>query len=460
MIFRFVLMLGTLLWMFENGRAAGGVIWSKDRENFVQLDSVRRFAEFQAEIRKESREREKYHFNGEVINLLIQQQKSGLYITENSTSIRIWRILEEILNITLRINFLKEVKTAEELLQFMERNNSHIIQPILYNTSSMELFHFNIPYFILRHSLHVQPQWHYEFCWIFTLFSRSSWSYIVILFVAFSLINFVFQKISRERSGDDAASNFNLSDHFFYTLGAVCAQGYIPTDYTKKFKILHLAKQIFALLLSNYFGSVLIYHLSTAIQTAPFEDIASLLIDTNYTILTTSKISLRQIIKRQNPTFLEKTGISQRALTDRIHFTEDIHWIVEKVCLPGSKYAWYGVSRQLVSIPELPCNIMSLKKTRFDFFVTSAMAKNSPYKKTIDIAIMRVREVGLAKYWVQHFYPNNQIWKPSNSFMYITLEQVRMIFFILWGGTIASLLILAIERVVFSYHSKRNGDGR
>lgn len=92
------------------------------------------------------------------------------------------------------------------------------------------------------------------------------------------------ENISAKVSGDKKRRH-NLHDHLFYTFATLCSQGFIPDSLDRRSKIFGVSKKIFAWLLLIVLSANLVSYKTNVKVEPPFDDIESLLNNTNYKLL-------------------------------------------------------------------------------------------------------------------------------------------------------------------------------
>ncbi|XP_043681304.1 glutamate receptor ionotropic, delta-2-like [Vespula pensylvanica] len=470
MIVRVSLILALLQYIFDNGLAASGLIWDKYQQNFVQLYSIPRFAALNAEVQARRRRPELYEFHREPIRVAYYQDPHVVMFYENNTKIRgisgeTWTLLADYLNFTLipvksnsnTFGELLKDGTYDGLMGIFKRNETDVIlRTGLYRFRKKDM-DYTVPIYGTGYNLLIRPKWQYNNMWLIAMFSINTWYFIISLFVILSLFGYYAQKIPGINTKENKIKlNFNLSDHIFHTFAMMCSQGYLPTEYLDKFKILSTSKNIFSWLIFLTFSSHLIYRMTNREVIPPFKDLTDLLSNTNYIVLSFRGSMVYESFEKQ----IEKLMNDNPKWENRVQFMDDEREIYKTACENEDKYAIFEVHDTFTVISRFVCTLIPVGNLYYKTWISFGMQKYLPYKRTIDVALIKMQEVGLVDCLKERWLLTKLDNKENSPFKKIDFDQTYVIFCILTIGIFAAILVLAIEHIVFFYESKLNTTGK
>lgn len=154
----------------------------------------------------------------------------------------------------------------------------------------------------------MSPNYDFEFTWMLSVFSLEIWCLIIVFYIVSTFFSIVGQNFSDERKSQFLMTT--MFDHFFYSFGALCNQGYnfylqrclfeqTINSLTKFYSgdVLYLAHEnskilcfcigMYTWVLIQSYSSML-YIVSASTDTIPpFNSLESLFYKTKYTILAT-----------------------------------------------------------------------------------------------------------------------------------------------------------------------------
>ncbi|XP_024889043.1 uncharacterized protein LOC112465635 [Temnothorax curvispinosus] len=227
-------------------------------------------------------------------------------------------------------------------------------------------------------------------------------------------------------------------------------QGYVPDAFYNKFKILSLSKSIFAWLILLAFSSQLIYRMTNRNLTLAFKDVESLINNTKYTLLAFRSTFLYNSLNHKYRGLIGKHGP-----TARVRFIETAENMHDKICNNMTKYAMFEIEDRFMAMSKSGCPLQAIGNFN-ETWITFALQKNYPYRKTIDTALLKLREIGLIdgfrNYWLNTRVGN----RDHGIFKTIDLHQVYLIFLILSYGVLISLVILVLENITYYYKKMKN----
>ncbi|XP_024889032.1 uncharacterized protein LOC112465629 [Temnothorax curvispinosus] len=445
--------------------AVSGVIWHKQQQKFVQLFSIPEFAALHQEILAKHRATEKPDMSGEVVKAVYFEEKNMVMFSNNDTKVSgvyggLWHVLAEYLNFTfIPIKVTDQIfgqrlenGTQNGLVGMLARNEAQVIMRSGFYPSRFDVVDYTTPLWRSRFHIYVRPEWQFNNTWVFTLFSWQMWFYILFLFIILSCVGYFLQKVptdkpKRKRKG---SVDFSLGDHFFYSLAIMTPQGYVPDAFYNKFKILSLSKSIFAWLILLAFSSQLIYRMTNREMTLPFKDVDSLINNTKYILLVWRNSIFYNSFVHKYRGLIGKHGPTARVRF--IDIAEDMH---DKICNKMIKYAMFEIEDRFMAMSKSGCPLQPMSNFN-ETWITFALQKNYPYRKTIDTALLKFREIGLLDafrdYWLNTRVENREY----GIFKTIDLHQVYLIFLILSYGVLISLVILVLEHITYYYEEMKN----
>ncbi|KYM99095.1 putative glutamate receptor [Cyphomyrmex costatus] len=451
---RFVLMAANLQLLIWDCYAVNGIIWHKQRQEFVQLFSIPQFAVLQKENLAKLRAMEKLDMKGEVVKAVYYEEKNMVMFQDNDTRIdgifgQLWYLLQDYLNFTFipikstERNFGKLLENGSHngLLGILERNEAQVIMRSTFYFTRMNIVDYTTPLWQSTYHIYVHPEWLYDNTWVFTLFSWQTWFYIVFLFIILSCVGYFLQKVSIDKFKHKRKGfvGFSLGDHFFYSFTIMSARGCIPNTFYNKFKILTFSKSIFAWLTLLAFSSHLIYRMTYREQMLPFKDIDSLINNTKYILLMYRGSPLAYSF---NFRYGSLAGNDPSARIRFIDIAENMH---RKICSNLKKYALFECDDRYMALSK-NCQLRATVKYNVTW-VTLAFQKNYPYRKNFDYAIIKFREVGLIDDLKDTWFNIRLEDTDQEIFNPIDVHQVYLIFLILYCGILISFVILILENI-------------
>ncbi|CAL1673901.1 unnamed protein product [Lasius platythorax] len=442
--------------------AVSGIIWLKQKQEFVQLFSIPQFATLQKENLAKRRALEMRDMKNEVVRAIYYEEKNMVMFYDNDTKVNgicgdLWYLLADYLNFTFipmkttNRDFGERLKNGSYtgVIGMLMRNEAQAIMRSGFFINRMDVLDYTTALWKSQFHIYVQPEWLFDNTWVLTLFSPKTWYFVVFLFIILSLVGYFLQKIPMDYKPEKEVSvNFSLGDNFFYSFAMMCGQGYIPDAFHNKFKILSLSKSIFAWLILLAFSSHLIYRMTNREPTLPFKDVDTLFSNTKKILLAFRGSIIYYYLHN-------KYGgdVSGKNLLERVRFIEIAEDMHNTICDNMKKYAMFEISDRFSALNRNDCPLEALGNYN-ETYISFGVQKNYPYKKTIDYALIKFIEVGLmdalADRWLNIRLENIE----QIQFKMIDLHQVYLIFLILcWGGLI-SFTILILENIIYYYEMK------
>ncbi|XP_025073478.1 glutamate receptor 1-like [Pogonomyrmex barbatus] len=457
---RFFLTVAIFLFAISNCYAVHGIIWRKQKQEFVQLFSIPQFAALQKENIAKHRAMEMQDMSGVVVKAVYYEVKNIVMFYDNDTKVmgacgELWPVLAEYLNFT----FIP-VKIEEQIFGTMLKNGTYtglvgmlaqgkadVIMRSGYFKDRTSLVDYTTPLWKSAFHIYVRPEWLFDNSWVFTLLSPEMWFFVVCSFVILSFFGYFLQKIPMDKKHKRKNSvDFSLGDHFFYSFAMMTARGYIPDSFYNKFKILSLSKSIFAWLILLAFSSHLIYRMTNKQMTLPFTDLQTLFNNTKYILLAFRGSFSFEALNSKN---IDSNGKNSFA---RIHFIDNAEDMQSKICNNLKKYAMYEIEDRYMALARSGCPLYAMGSYN-NTWITFAVRKDFRYKKTINSAIIKLRETGLLNGLKEYWLGSKRTNKEPINFKMIDFHQVYLIFLILCYGILISLVILVLENITY-YNTK------
>ncbi|KAG5324290.1 GRIK4 protein, partial [Pseudoatta argentina] len=127
---------------------------------------------------------------------------------------------------------------------------------------------------------------------------------------------------------------------------------------------------------------------------------------------------------------------------------EDMH---KKACFSKKeKYVIFQTEAMHKAVGNRMCHLTNVGKPYVKIWITSGIVKNFKYKRSIDLGILKLMEIGLLnvlkKRWLESgfkYYSEDETPKP------IELHQVSLIIAVMCCGTIIALIIFIIEKILY-----------
>ncbi|KAL6446371.1 hypothetical protein ACFW04_001153 [Cataglyphis niger] len=459
MIARCILMITIFQLAIISCCAVSGIIWLKQKQEFVQLFSIPQFAVLQEENLAKHHAVEIRDMKNEVVRAVYYEEKNMVMFYDNDTKVTgicgdLWYLLADYLNFTFipikttNRDFGTRLKNGSwtGVIGTLMRNEAQILMRSGIFINRMDILDYTMALWKSQFHIYVQPEWVFDNTWVFTLFSPLTWYSIVFLYIILSSVGYFLQKIPIDyKSKKDVSINFSLSDHYFYSFAMMCTKGYIPDSFYHKFKILSLSKSIFAWLILLAFSSHLIYRMTNKEMTLPFKDIDTFFSNTKKTLLAFRGSMIYYYL---NNRYGKNTRLFARIRF--IDIAEDMHNII---CNNPKKYAMFEIDDRFMALNKKKCLLKAVGNYN-ETYISFGVQKNYPFTKTIDYALSKFNEVGLIDALKDRWLDVRLENKQPLQFKIIDLYQVQLIFLILCWGTLISFIILVLENIIYYYDIK------
>ncbi|XP_053985413.1 glutamate receptor ionotropic, kainate glr-3-like [Hylaeus volcanicus] len=332
----------------------------------------------------------------------------------------------------------------------LQRNEAHIILRTGYYTGRASLLDYTTPVSYTQYQLYIKPEYKHSNTWIIMVFERRIWYILLFMFLVLSLAGYVLQnkqhRNSRKKKRKQEREHFTFIDHVFYTYSIMCSQGHIPNSYHSQIKILSLSKSVFAWLILLSFSSDLIYQMTNRVMTLPFKNFDTLLKKTNYDVLVFKGSMIYEFVKAGVERSLKLS--KHYDATKRIHFIEDSSMMHKTVCHSKKKYAMLETEDKVYMKNRHACHVIPVGDNYFQTWTGFALPKRFPYKKVINVSILKLHEFGLIDVLKDRWFKHRIKYEQKKTFKTIDMEQVYLILCIPFVGIALSLVVLFFEKAI------------
>ncbi|XP_011069074.1 PREDICTED: glutamate receptor ionotropic, kainate 5-like [Acromyrmex echinatior] len=183
----------------------------------------------------------------------------------------------------------------------------------------------------------------------------------------------------------------------------------------------------------------------------PFDKFESMIYNTKFSVVTLKDSIGETLFKVLTTDSIERAKKSNRLIV--VSTLQEMH---KKICSLPDKYAMFQNEEMHKVNGEIKCHLINIGEEFIRTWVTSGIVKNFKYKRTIDVGILKLIEVGLLSAlkdrWMENKfkqYEDDQKPKP------IELHQISLIIVMMCCGAIIALVIFIIEKIVFAYKVKQ-----
>ncbi|XP_068985008.1 glutamate receptor ionotropic, kainate glr-3-like [Bombus flavifrons] len=438
------------------------IIWDRNQQDFVQLYNDSRFRDFRRQTISTRQDLHMKDINGKVLRASYYEEQDLVMFYENDTKVTgicgdIWNLLACHLNFTLIPVKYGEHHFGEHLengsysgvMGLLDRNETQVILRTGYYALRTNLFDYTVPVWNTKYRLYIKPKYEYD-KWLLSMFTRETLCTHIFLILIFAVVGYIFQYGSRKirkrnKQSKSRSGYFNFADHIFYTYSIMCCQGYLPRGFCDQSKILSTSKFVFAWLMLLVFSSSLIYRMTNRTMTSPFVDFDTLLKQSKYNVLIFEGSTIYEFVKNA----IHLPMYESYKLSERIFFEKNLSFIYKEVCFDKKLIATLENENEAYLRSKDFCPIVPVGKNYFQTWIGFGVPKRFPYKRSIDTSIIKLHEVGLIDIlkdrWMK--YRRNNI--KRSPFKKIDINQVYLIFEILFIGIVLSLIILSLENIIF-----------
>ncbi|KYN22206.1 PREDICTED: uncharacterized protein LOC108759295 [Trachymyrmex cornetzi] len=443
-----------------------GVIWSKTQKTFVPISSVPMFAMRHQERLRQSRALEIHNFQLQNLTVTSFQESRFFEFYDNDSKVTglcgdLWTFLSEKLNFTLQAvrsneisaGALKKNETVytSGLLGVLTRNETIAIPKTEMHGNRLVATDFTIPLWMNSQRLYIQHEVIHDSTWMAEVFSWKIWCFILVMHLLISVCSFWSQIVHLRIKNNWKHSTFG--DHIFYNFGMICNQNQIPNILVGRSRIIELSLALFCSILYMSFGALLYVYITKRITIiAPFDDLNSLLTNTKYKIVSLEGSTADIAFKVINDDIFVR--IKTARCPHRLDVAPTVEKMYELACMKGKgKYTIFQGEDDYKVRNQIGCHMIPVGKSYFKIWVASGIVKNFKYKRTIDLGILRLKEVGLWNALTYRWLNEKRQYCDYYNFKQeaIGIDQVSLIILIMCCGIIIAFIIFIIEKIVYAY---------
>ncbi|XP_054011845.1 uncharacterized protein LOC128894238 [Hylaeus anthracinus] len=444
-------------------RSANGVIWNKRIQNFVPIFSVPVFASINREKFDRSRAEETHNFQGQIVTFTYYKLSNVVFPEANGTQVdgrigKIWNILAEYLNFTLKpiitnyhtMGHLNPNGTLTPgLLAILNNNETDVIARMGIHAERFRIGQFSFPLWKTSHYLYIQPEMKHDSAWMAKLFTRQTWFAILVTYLLLSFCGYLAQLMDSNTTREELRDTWY--DHLFYNFSLICNQLDVPSTLNKNSVFILFWSGVFSSLLRTAFSALLLVYLKQTITHPPFYDMETLVRDTSYTVL--AEKGTRQSITLQYSNYSVYLKLRER---NQVKHMDDRTEMYKLACSTKNKYAVYQSEDVKQTSGEPFCQLNPVRNVEEEEWISSGISWNFKYKRSIDIALLKLEEVGLmaggTRYWTK--------WKPLTEDASddaddrpINMQQIALILSILGYASATSFVLFVFEILIFYYRN-------
>ncbi|XP_067210340.1 uncharacterized protein [Linepithema humile] len=197
------------------------------------------------------------------------------------------------------------------------------------------------------------------------------------------------------------------------------------------------------------FGAVLFIYITKSISIPPFDSFESLVTNTKYNVITmkgsSGEIGFKVITDKS---FIRAKRERRLIVESKI---EDMH---RKVCssLQRKKYAIFQSEDEYKVTGHIACNLNRTGRPYWKMWVASGIARNFKYKRSVDLGILKLMEVGLLDALKNRYLePRIKQNYDDNLPKPIEIYQVSLVIAVICCGMIIAIIVFIIEKIIFVY---------
>ncbi|XP_026675351.1 uncharacterized protein LOC113465216 isoform X2 [Ceratina calcarata] len=426
---RKLLLFVAILQFFNPAESVNGVIWDKKIEDFVPIFSVSAFALAKQDVLMRSRKEETHNFQGRIVRFTYFEEWNIVNSKNNGTEVtgvigEIWNTLSEYLNFTLKLIKsdhtalgIRDVNNTYKfgLLNVIQRNGTDVLPRVeIVDGFRARIMQITVPLSKTGHKFYIHQKVTHVYTWMLNLFTPKTWYAVLIMYILFSVCNYLSQRINVKFLRKKL--RVKLQDSFFYNFGMICGQSYLPDGICRSSKIVELWSLLensqYNILTVN--GSLPQLTLSAkALRVLPIEDILYEEVAKRHVIKSSIEEMYRTVCTSENYAMFEAIDIKQAR---GAHF----------------------------------CPLNPVGRNIIDNWIVSAIARNFRYKRTIDVAIIKFHEVGFIDALMKRFITFvDRIKEPPNIIEPINMEQIHLILLLFSNGFLLSFIVFLFEIIAF-----------
>nr|XP_012224263.1 PREDICTED: uncharacterized protein LOC105673306 [Linepithema humile] len=379
-----------------------GVIWNKMQGIFVPISSIPVYAMMQQERFRQSREQETHNFQLQNLTLTSFEEKYFLEFYDNDTKITglcgdLWTLLSQSLNFTLQpirsnessLGLLENQTYQHGLLSIIFRNETTVIPKVETYSARLVAVDFSMPLWMNSQRLYVREEGIHDSTWMAKVFSWQIWCIILVIHVLLSVCSFCSQIVIARL--EDKCKSTTFGDHFFYNFGMLCKQSYIPGILEKRSRILETSLGLFCSILHMAFGAVLFIYMAKRIFIPPFDSLDSMVTHSKYSVVNL-KGSIADIAFKVSP---QETFVRVREAKRNIAVSTVEEMFKMACSTKGKRYVLLQGEDESKVRGNIICRLTLVGRPYLQMWIAAGIAKNFKYKRTIDLGILKLMEVGL-----------------------------------------------------------------
>ncbi|KAJ8681128.1 hypothetical protein QAD02_016915, partial [Eretmocerus hayati] len=256
--------------------------------------------------------------------------------------------------------------------------------------------------------------------WMFHLFSRNIWYLIFSLYALAIAANFVKNSTAFDESDRPSPS---MSPHvilnlIFQYFCALCSQGGELYQDLKTQRVLSFSIGMFSRFILTSYSSMIYILMTRTERIRPFTNFETLFYETDYSLL---------IVEGSGGYSHFLTGdapiINLIMDSDRMMYYNNYDSMWEAACTDQKHYAafHYTYDHQMKNVP---CEVEPVGTSHFDAWAGAGIHKNSPYRKSINHGIIKLREVGIIDLMLKRCRLLKSNGNDGNTFSPISLDQI------------------------------------
>ncbi|EZA52820.1 hypothetical protein X777_08132 [Ooceraea biroi] len=434
-----------------------GVIWSKAQQTFVPISSIPVYAKLQQERFEQSRALETHNFQLQNLTLTAFEEPHFLDFHNNNTKISglygaVWNLLSESLNFTLQpvrvnVNSLGAPDRNSSVLTFktgllgiISRNETVIIPKIEMYEPRLAACDFVMPFWLNRFYLYTRSTIVHDDTWMVKIFSWQVWVTVLLMHVLLSVCIFLAENILIRTYG--TKWNYRpFRDFLFYSYRNLCNQSIIP-DYFGRSKMLEVSSGLFSYVMYTAYSALLFTYITRRVSIPPFDSLDSLTTKTNYKIVTL-KGSVGDIAFSKvnfSSTFVQIRTSERLAIAST---TKEMHTLV--CSSQNEKYAIYQGQDEYLTTGSIICYLMPIGEACSSIWMGSGIVKNFKYKRTMDLGILKLREVGLLRAIGNHWRDQKATFNFEDIQYQIEMQQVSLVIALACIGAFQIIFIMMMN---------------
>nr|XP_012141588.1 PREDICTED: uncharacterized protein LOC105662586 [Megachile rotundata] len=280
------------------------------------------------------------------------------------------------------------------------------------------------------------------------LFSLDLWHAILWMYFLISACSYVSETVGTILTHQKYEAD--LSDHLFYNFGMIyCDQSYLPDSSSISSCIVELCLGIFSLLIRTAFGAFVFEYLSQITASPPFDDVDTLLERTAYNVVAVSGSVHEQVLKR-NPIFGKVYDMNRYVIVPTI---EDLY---TTGCSTRKKYAILQAEDRKKAAGLFICPLTPVGPHVFESWITSGVARNFEYWKTVDLIILKLHEGGIIKLLRERWIESKNVEEKFEPGVEpINMTEVYLVLIVFGIGWLITLLVFMLENMIYIYFNEQ-----